>query len=217
MVIQSLYLPHTGGSYVYKVHVPKIRQLCTNGLGPLHDFLQRAFVDCPHAYFNGGPRGSNLKYKIPVELVELRGHEVSTLARLGLEQHKDAPMSNHSKVQYFMLENDTATIGIEVPLWMTFDEHRDFVQLFRSIQPMTGHIDVLRIEDGKIWVWDYKPDSHREKYAATQVYFYSVMLSARTGLPLEHFRCGYFDSSHAYLFKPADVSLAKDAPLHLVR
>ncbi|MBU4503046.1 MAG: PD-(D/E)XK nuclease family protein [Nanoarchaeota archaeon] len=69
---------------------------------------------------------------------------------------------------------------------------------------MTGHIDILRIEDEKIWVWDYKPNAHKEKYASTQTYFYALMLSKRTGIPLDDFRCGYFDQNHAFAFKPEE-------------
>ena len=46
-----------------------------------------------------------------------------------------------------------------------------------------------------------------EKYASTQVLFYALMLSKRTGIPLEYFRCGYFDNLNCYLFKPEDCSL----------
>jgi hypothetical protein len=60
----------------------------------------------------------------------------------------------------------------------------------------------LRIEDGNIWVWDYKPNAAKERYAATQVQFYSMMLSKRTGIPLEKFRCGYFDEDIAFAFRP---------------
>ena len=73
-----------------------------------------------------------------------------------------------------------------------------------------GHIDVLRVEDGAIWVWDYKPNASLEKYAATQVFFYALMLSKRTGIPLEKFRCGYFDSYNCYMFKPEEFMLKGD-------
>ena len=49
---------------------------------------------------------------------------------------------------------------------------------------------------------NFKPNAIREKYAATQVYFYALMLSKRTNKDLEDFRCGYFDNDYAFVFKP---------------
>ncbi|MEK6816177.1 MAG: PD-(D/E)XK nuclease family protein, partial [Nanoarchaeota archaeon] len=98
--------------------------------------------------------------------------------------------------------NDNQTIAMEIPIWMMPNELDCFRPLLKSDEPLTGHIDVLRIQDGKVWIWDYKPNAHLEKYASTQTYFYALMLSGRTGIPLEKFRCGYFDKYYAYVFKP---------------
>jgi len=49
----------------------------------------------------------------------------------------------------------------------------------------------------------------REEYASTQTYFYALMLSKRTGIPLENFRCGYFDSHYAFMFKPEESAISK--------
>ena len=85
------------------------------------------------------------------------------------------------------------------------DGNIHYEELFGTTEPLTGHIDLVTIEDGKIWVWDYKPNAHKEKYADTQVYFQSLMLSKRTGIPLDKFRCGYFDWDRAYMFKPGSI------------
>ena len=77
-----------------------------------------------------------------------------------------------------------------------------FKALFGCEEPLTGHIDVLRVEDGKVWVWDYKPNATKEKYAHCQVLFYCLMLAKRTGIPLDRFRAGYFDEDTAFVFKP---------------
>ena len=101
-----------------------------------------------------------------------------------------------------MIERDNKTLAIEVPIWLEQNELNGFFDIFKTEKPLTGHIDVLRVEDGKIWVLDYKPNAIKEKYAATQVFFYALMLSKRTNIPLENFRCGYFDDKDAFLFKP---------------
>jgi len=102
---------------------------------------------------------------------------------------------------------------VEVPIWIKKDELNNFNGIFDSDEPLTGHIDILRIEDGKIWVWDYKPKAFDEKYAATQVFFYSLMLSKRSGIPLSRFRCGYFDERYAFIFKPELKNLIKESLL----
>lgn len=101
-----------------------------------------------------------------------------------------------------MLENDKKSIAIEVPLWLHSHELKDYKKYFNSDEPLTGHIDLLRIQDNKIWIWDYKPNAEKEKFATTQTYFYALMLSKRTGIPLKHFMCGYFDKNYAFTFKP---------------
>ena len=174
-------------------------------ISKLKDFMKSMFYDCPDKYFCSGPRGSSLKFKMEHEIYEQVGHRVCVLAKNGLEINKERFKTNHSKVQLFMLENDKDTVAIEVPIWLNSDEIPHYNNLFGSNEPLTGHIDVLGIEDGNVWVWDYKPNAHKEKYASTQVYFYSLMLSKRTGIPLEKFRCGYFDADRAYMFKPEPI------------
>ncbi|MBI1972663.1 PD-(D/E)XK nuclease family protein [Candidatus Woesearchaeota archaeon] len=207
-------LNHKGGFYCYRVHEPKINLLCNgNGFAPLKDFLQQVFHGRPDEYFNIGPRGSMLKFRLPCDPLEVSGHEVSTLARLGLEFNKELFPDNHSKVQVYMLEHDNHTVAMEVPLWMEKHELESYKNVMDSTKPLTGHIDVLRVEGDKIWIWDYKPNAAKEKFAATQVYFYALMLSRRTNLSLDHIRCGYFDHQRAFVFQPTQQLLTNNTSL----
>lgn len=183
--------------YPFRVHEQKKQALCSP---ILQDFLQLAMTACPHEYFKEGPRSSQLRFALPIPLVPVEGHEVSQLAAAALEWSDEK--TPHTKVQNFMLERDDKTVATEVPLWLVPEEMASFSQLFSSSAPLTGHIDVLRMEDGHIWVWDFKPNAHKERYAHTQVFFYAMMLSHRTGIPLAQFRCGYFDENIAYVFQP---------------
>ena len=163
---------------------------------------------CPNEYFQKGPRSSALKFNIPsISLAHLPNYETSELARLGLEINKERFFENHPKVQNFMLENDNKTIAIEVPLWLNSTELSLYDEIFNTRETLTGHIDLLRIEDSKVWIWDYKPNAFKEKYASTQVYFYALMLSKRTGISLNNIRCGYFDSKDTFIFSPVNVKL----------
>lgn len=209
LVIKQVSFEH-GWFYHYRIHSPKAESLKGNGFSGLHDYLHEVFDNCPNDYFKTGPRGSHLKFKIPkLEIKEVTGHEVCGLTQQGLMVNNARFNSNHSKVQVFMLEYDDKTLAVEVPIWLNPDEIDNFKEIFKEDAPLTGHIDVLRIEDDKIWIWDYKPNAHRETYAATQVYFYALMLSKRTGIDLDKFRCGYFDDNFAYVFKPEKDVISK--------
>lgn len=192
-----------GWFYPFRLHEEKSKILCNN-YSSLNSFMRSAMVSCPNEFFKGGPRGSKLKLVLPIGLIPIRGHEVSQLAGLALNTSQEK--TPHSKVQNFMLERDSKTIATEVPLWLLPEEMGLFSSLFNSSAPLTGHIDVLRIEDDNVWVWDFKPKAHKEKYAHTQVYFYSLMLCFRTGIPMEKIKCGYFDEEIAYVFEPSSYN-----------
>jgi len=210
-VIKQISFDH-GWYYFYRMHSPKTEKLCEKCYGSLNKYLNDVFENCPNDYFHSGPRGSRLKFKLNnLNLVETKNHELSKLTTLGLEENQNRYKSAHSRVQVFMLENDSNTLAVEVPLWFEPGEMETFNELFGNEGPLTGHIDVLRIEDGLVWIWDYKPNASLEKFAATQVFFYALMLSKRTGIPLDKFRCGYFDSANAYMFKPTKEMLNRDS------
>lgn len=211
MVIKHISLAHAGGFYFYRLHNQKIDTLCKKFIH-LKEYLNYVFDNCPNDYFQNGPRSSALKFKVNPNIIEIQGHEISSLAKYGLENNERYNTA-HSKVQVFMLENDKSTIGVEVPIWLEPDEISNFKELFKEELPLTGHIDVLRVDNNKIWIWDYKPNAHKEEYAVTQVYFYALMLSKRTGIPLKDFRCGYFDDKYAFVFRPEEIKLDKSEKL----
>jgi hypothetical protein len=191
-----------GWFYHYRVHVPKTEELCSNGFGTLHAYLHGLFDHCPDDYFADGPRSSSLKFDLGITPEKVLHHEVSALALAGLEEGKFS--TAHTCVEMHMLQHDNSTISVEAPLWT---ENKRVSSFFASDIPLTGHIDLLRIENGDIWIWDFKPNAHKEKFATTQTYFYALMLSERTGIPLERFMCGYFDQHVAYVFRPEEKML----------
>lgn len=192
-----------GWFYHYRIHEPKVQDLCKENHTTLKNYLYQVFENCPDSYFHNGPRSSSLKIDVGASMAEYSCHETSILADQSRNmEYKTA----HSKVQMFMLKFDKKTIGVEVPIWLEPCEMSEVNTIFETELPLTGHIDALRIEDDKIWIWDYKPRAEREKFAHTQVYFYAYMLSKRTNIPLCNFRCGYFDEKVAYTFDPNEIS-----------
>lgn len=166
----------------------------------LHAFLQSMFNACPHHKFLSGPRSSSLKTKSDAKVLEVPNNDVCQHAIDGNAWGLQG--TAHGNVQLHMLQNDPKTVGVEVPLWLDEVEYEALGLQFEKSGPLTGHIDIVRIEDDKIWIWDYKPKAAKEKFADTQVLLYAIMLSMRIGLPLENFMCGYFDEQTSYVFKP---------------
>ena len=208
-MILNKVLNHPGGFYEYKINDIKSKELCNSKFFSLKEYLHSVLKSCPDAYFRSGPRSSALKFQIHQIIPIHKQNSISKLAEEGLKVNKERFFENHPKVQNFMLEYDKHTIAIEVPIWMKENELSLYNEIFNSKEPLTGHIDILRVENDKIWVWDYKPNALKERYASTQVYFYALMLSKRTNISLENFRCGYFDDKDTFIFSPENIQLTK--------
>lgn len=119
------------------------------------------------------------------------------LAKLGLLLAKRAT-ERHPAIQHFMLANDSATIAVEVPVFLYPEEAPDL----GLTSPLTGHIDVLQIRGRRVWILDYKPNAKYETKAKFQTYLYARALSARTGIPLSRIRFAYFDDKGYYEVTP---------------
>lgn len=94
----------------------------------------------------------------------------------------------HSRLQRFMLANDSTTIVVEVPIWLGEDdisalENKYGVTIIPK-QPLdpacpdaghrprviTGHIDFLQVRNGAIHILDYKPDARTNPIAQLTIY-----------------------------------------------
>lgn len=196
----------------------RYRLLSPEGLGNkkpkgLTQYIDALVDDCPNHLFSGsGPSPSSCKVQLSVALRHEPGHEVVRLARAC--HHAEPKYAQaHENTEWYFLRNDPLTVAAEIPVWLQPPELRGYQALFGTTQAITGHIDILRrTDDGLTEVWDYKPHAQKEKYAAMQVYLYAIMLSLRTAVRLQDFRCGYFDELDAYTFSPTAVDIATLTP-----
>ena len=112
----------------------------------------------------------------------------------------------HTQVENTFLINDTATITIEVPVYLKPDELTKKEQSTYGLnltESLSGHIDILQIRFNKIHILDYKPDAKRtDKTAAKQIFLYALALSKRTHIPMKNFICAYFDEKNYFQFFP---------------
>ena len=198
-MIKHISFKH-GWYYYYRVHTQRINNL-PKEFNELSNYLLSLFESCPHDYFQTYPRGSAIKFKHSIITEYLNNHEISEWAKLSVA-YSNRYKAAHSRIEVFMLENDDNTLAVEVPLWLFPNEAYFYNKFFNTDNPLTGHIDLLRFSENKIWIWDYKPKAQKEKYATLQVLFYAYMLSKRTNINLDNFMCGYFDEKDTYIFKP---------------
>ena len=122
----------------------------------------------------------------------------------------------HPKLQRFMLANDSTTIAVEVPVWLTHDdiaaiEKQYRIQLFSESSPaekrprtITGHIDFLQVRNGAVHILDYKPDARTNRPFA-QLTIYALALTRLAGLRLFDIKCAWFNETQYCEFFPRTV------------
>lgn len=112
----------------------------------------------------------------------------------------------HKTLQRFMLVNDSVTVAVEIPIYLTatdlaYYRHHGFDLDFEA-EVVTGHIDFLQIRNGRLHILDYKPEARKETHAHVQLSIYALALARRTGLPLKLFKCAWFDEKDYFEFYP---------------
>ena len=177
----------------------------------LRDYLLRVPTEAfPHRIFahNGAleQRASKLRADL-LEVRKLERHNLANLlAELGLMLAK-TNRDRHSKVEEFMLVNDSCTVACEVPVYLTANDiayfrGNGFSIDFESYRtPITGHIDVLQVRNGLIHVLDYKPEASRVN-PVEQLTVYALALASRTKLAVKDFKCAWFDGRECFEFFP---------------
>ena len=176
--------------YKFKFHRLKANILAKRRFPSIRRYLWHIAEHCPNHLFQEGNGARCSDGNLPnlgLRLVRKDTNAVP-LAQLGLVLAKDR-RGRHEAVQRVMLANDSATIAVEVPVYLFPHEATDL----KLANVLTGHIDVLQIRYDKVWILDYKPDAKKETRAKYQLYLYARALSARTKSPLSRFGLAYFD------------------------
>jgi transposase-like protein len=114
----------------------------------------------------------------------------SRMTDLALELAK-TKSDRHQKVEEFFLVNDSATVAVEVPVYLTESESG-----FKK--HLTGHIDLIQVRSNRIHIMDYKPD--KSGNVVNQLQLYAKCLKKRTRIP--NITCAYFDENGYSQFSP---------------
>ena len=121
---------------------------------------------------------------------KVKDSPASRMTDLALELAK-TKSERHQKVEEFFLINDSATVAVEVPVYLTKAESG-----FKK--PITGHIDLIQVRSNRIHILDYKPDMSGN--VVNQLHLYAKCLKKRTGL--SNITCAYFDENGYFQFTP---------------
>ena len=195
--------------YEFQTHQAKLHLLLQtptrSRFAPLADYLAKVDKSFPHELFQETRHRSS---SFPAELsppIERKQNHATRMAELVLPTSPNNK-KRHETLQRFMLINDSVTVAVEIPIYLTGGDVRYFrdrgFDLDFDVDVITGHIDFLQIRNGHLHILDYKPEARKEKHAHVQLTIYALALSRRTKLPLKYFKCAWFDQHDYFEFFP---------------
>src|ERR1700674_209426 len=198
--------------YSFAYHRPKLALLRESRqhkrFAPLADFLERVPRDCPHDLFRESSRASqipnfvNRNHLIVVE----KDNFATRTAALIVPTVGDNRL-RHETLQRFILANDSVTIAVEIPIWLT-PADVDALEVEHGVRllpegqhVLTGHIDFLQVRNGAVHILDYKPDARTNK-PIPQLTLYALALNRLAGLRLFDIKCAWFNEEQYCEFFP---------------
>lgn len=212
--IRSIKLYHRQ-IYKYAYHRPKLAMLRQGReharFAGVADFLERVPIECPHELFSDSARASQKAagFLDASRLIVVQKENAATrMAGLIIPTVGDNRL-RHEALQRFMLANDSATLAIEVPIWLAptdiaaveREHHIILLPPESGAASITGHIDFLQVRNGAVHILDYKP-SARADHPIVQLMIYALALTKLAGLRLFDIKCAWFDEEEYCEFFP---------------
>ena len=180
----------------------------------LAEFLELAAAECPHQIFQKETKRAsefkNLFNLNEVKIIPKNNFAVKT-ANFVVQAVSNNKL-RHEVLQDFMLSNDSVTVATEVAILLDSNDLKHYKHELNFEVPidlddeeyLTGHIDLIQVRNGSIYILDYKPSAKKQK-PIEQLTIYALALSRLTGIRLYHFRCAWFDDKNYYEFFPLHV------------
>lgn len=193
---------------------------------PLQQFLELIIAECPHQIFRSDTkRASEFKGNFNFDRVKIipKNNQAVKITNFVIQSVSNSKM-RHEILQSFMIYNDSVTVASEVPVLLDYDDIRHYKYELNFQIPfnlnegeyITGHIDLIQIRNGSIYVMDFKPSARKEK-PLDQLTLYALALSRLTGIRLYHFKCAWFDNKDYFEFFPLHVVYKKRRKRRLPR
>ena len=175
----------------------------------LANFLEQVPHICPHDLFQESSRASQLADFVKRDhlLVIEKENFATRAAGLVIPTVGDNRL-RHETLQRFMLANDSVTVAVEIPIWLTSADI-ETIEIEYGIrlhdgdgpQTLTGHIDFIQVRNGAVHILDYKPDARTNKPIA-QLTLYALALTRLAGLRLFDIKCAWFNEEQYCEFFP---------------
>jgi len=221
-IIQKQTLNHIQ-PYTFKYHKAKLDITLKENpqFAAIKNYIQKInSKQFPHHIFtynkepNSEQRASQIKFNyLKINHIK-KQNQANQLAKLALNLSK-SNKDRHETIQDFFLINDSTTIAVEVPVYLTnwdagyYRNQNGFVFPLDSYQtPITGHIDILQIRNRLIHILDYKPEAKNQN-PIEQLTIYALALSRKINLLIKEFKCAWFDENHYFEFFPLHAVYAK--------
>jgi ATP-dependent exoDNAse (exonuclease V) beta subunit len=198
--------------YSFSYHRPKLALLRESQqhkrLAPLVEFLERVPNDCPHDLFRESSRASQLPNFVDRDhlIVVEKENFATRTAALVVPTVGDNRL-RHETLQRFTLANDSVTVAVEIPIWLT-PADMDALEVEHGVRlrlqgrnALTGHIDFIQVRNGAVHILDYKPDARTNKPIA-QLTLYALALTRLAGLRLFDIKCAWFNEEQYCEFFP---------------
>lgn len=179
------------------------------------NFLEAVPLSCPHDLFRAEDR-ARASQAAPAfadisRIIVNRKENVATrIADLIIPAAGNNKL-RHETLQRFMLANDSVTVAVEIPIWLTESdiavlEQQPGIELAPRLgaaeRTITVHIDFLQVRNRAVHVLDYKPDAHTNKPIA-QLAIYALALTRLVpGLKLFDIKCAWFNEQEYCEFFP---------------
>ncbi len=171
--------------YPFTYHNLKLN-LASRSLPQLRRYINYIERALPHELFMEGPRASSTRIQTDFKIIK-RNNIAPELCRLALATRKTNE-SPHNAVENFFLINDSTTICKELPVFLKEGETHHIKT------HLTGHIDLIQVRFGKLYILDYKPNLKKPENYASQLYFYKEAVHKRTRIPMNKIIPAVFNS-----------------------
>ena len=218
--IRSIKLYHRQ-VYRYAFHRPKL-ELLREGeehkrFAPVANFLEGIPLICPHTLFRSEDAGGRASQAQPAfanvnSIIVNRKENAATRAAALVIPTVGNNLRRHDRLQQFMLANDSTTLAVEVPIWLTGDDIAALEQKYGielGAHVITGHLDFLQVRNGAVHILDYKPDARTNKPIA-QLSIYALALTRLVPrLKLFDIKCAWFNEEEYCEFFPRTLFAQK--------
>jgi transposase-like protein len=224
--IRSVKLYHRQ-VYRYSFHRPKLEFVRESSehrrFAPITNFLETIPLICPHTLFLNEDHGGRASQAQPAfadvsDIIVNRKENAATRAAALIIPTVGNNRERHERLQHFMLANDSVTLAVEVPIWLTENDIAALEEKYRiELVPrtsnvdrvITGHMDFLQVRNGALHILDYKPDARTNKPIA-QLAIYALALTRLVpGLKLFDIKCAWFNEDEYCEFFPRTLFAQK--------